>query len=95
MTSSVPRVADRETPAMFPAPDTDLRQPELESSQLNYYARYFGDPVSRLFWAGNKLQLGILPGYGQNFSDLLDREQLETKPPLASARRAADLCQNE
>jgi SAM-dependent methyltransferase len=42
-----------------------------DSSQLSYYARYFGDPVSRLFWQGPELWMGILPPYGSRFTDLM------------------------
>jgi SAM-dependent methyltransferase len=77
MTTSVVRIANNEIDAGCIKSSDQVRQPDLESSQVNYYARYFGDPVSRLFWKGNRLQLGLLPGYGRNFSELLDSAQLE------------------
>jgi SAM-dependent methyltransferase len=48
-----------------------------DSSQLHYYARYFGDPVSRLFWRGDELWMGLLAGYGKRFVDLLDSHAID------------------
>jgi hypothetical protein len=48
-----------------------------DSSRLQYYARYFGDPVSRLFWQGEELWMGVLPPYGRRFVDLLDSQVLD------------------
>lgn len=48
----------------------------LESSRLQYYARYFGDPVSRLFWRDGRLQMGMLTPHGEEFSQLLDSGRL-------------------
>jgi SAM-dependent methyltransferase len=82
------------TGALFAPADMDVDQPDLESSRLHYYARYFGDPVSRLFWKDGKLKMGLLPGYGQPFSDLLNSGRLEdifaeglmTRPAVASVQ---------
>jgi len=94
VTTSVPRVSGDEKPSLFAPGGGDLVQPDLESSRLHYYARYFGDPVSRLFWTEGRLQLGILPGYGRAFADLLNSGKLEdvfgerlmTRPEAAVTR---------
>jgi SAM-dependent methyltransferase len=46
--------------------------PQLDSSQIRYYARYFGDPLSRLFWQNEELWMGILPPHGQAFARMWD-----------------------
>ncbi len=32
----------------------------VDSAKIHYYGRSFGDPVSRLFWHGGELHLGVL-----------------------------------
>jgi SAM-dependent methyltransferase len=40
----------------------------LESSEVHYYARSFGDPIARLFWMNGQLWMGIVPLHWQNFA---------------------------
>ncbi len=42
----------------------------LSAPQISYYGRYFGDPLSRLFWYESGLYLGLLPPYGKRFDGL-------------------------
>ena len=44
--------------------------PPLDSSRVHYYARYFGDPIARLFWQEDRLWMGILPPHGCAFAEL-------------------------
>ncbi len=60
----------------------------IDSSKLNYYARYFGDPQARLFWHEQDLLLGVLPPYGKFFINLMDSHILDE---LFSARLLNDL----
>ncbi len=45
--------------------------PPLDSSDIHYYARSFGDPVARLFWRDDQLHMGIVPPHGQAFAGLV------------------------
>jgi SAM-dependent methyltransferase len=42
-----------------------------DSSGIDYYARSFGDPISRLFWYQNELHLGLLAPAAANFAKLV------------------------
>src|SRR5581483_3633219 len=44
----------------------------LDSSNVHYYARSFGDPMARLFWREDRLWLGIVPPHGRAFSEIAD-----------------------
>ena len=46
-----------------------LAAPLLDSSRVHYYARYFGDPIARLFWRENRLWMGIMRPFGQTFAE--------------------------
>ncbi len=43
----------------------------VDSSNIHYYARSFGDPRSRLFWHGRDLHLGVMPPYGHEVGSFL------------------------
>lgn len=45
--------------------------PVPDSSKLHYYARYFGDPLSRIFWRDGQLCIGVLPPHGKEAVRLL------------------------
>ncbi len=58
--------------AFMPTAPSAGRPAVLDSSHIDYYARSFGDPISRLFWHEGALHLGVLPQYGQRFTDFLE-----------------------
>lgn len=45
--------------------------PVPDSSKIHYYARYFGDPLSRIFWYNDELCIGVLPPHGMEAAMLL------------------------
>jgi SAM-dependent methyltransferase len=53
-----------------PVKDSLLRV--ADSAQLRYYARYFGDPLARLFWHDHELRIGIMPNHGEFFSQVIE-----------------------
>ena len=50
------------------------RETAPDSSEIRYYARSFGDPLSRLFWHEQELHLGIMPPHGQKFRKLAESD---------------------
>jgi SAM-dependent methyltransferase/peroxiredoxin len=50
----------------------------LDSPQIAYYGRYFGDPLARLFWHEGGLCLGILSPHGERFRELTESEIFRT-----------------
>src|SRR5215469_9968775 len=70
-TPTLSGIATLESRAPFSGPEAS---PVPDSAKIHYYARYFGDPLSRLFWHANQLCVGVLPPHGMETAKLLNSQ---------------------
>jgi SAM-dependent methyltransferase len=70
----IPAANARDVTALLEPPNANGSASSPDSSQIEYYARSFGDPISRLFWHDGELHLGVLPPYSERFLSLLESD---------------------